>query len=792
MEKTSATKSKYIVALLRLPLLSTLYLLVLGSPFSPSAATYNYGEVLQKSMWFYEVQRSGALPANNRVEWRGSSAVHDGSDVGHDLSGGWYDAGDNMKFNFPMASSVTLLAWGGLEFANGYLSIGQWGWLLNNLRWATDYFIKCHTAPNELYGQIGVGMTDHKWWGAPEVFPNERPSFKIDATHPGSDLAAETAAALAASSILFRATDPVYADLCLTHSKQLFTFADTYRGLYHEAITDVVDFYKSWSGYNDELLWAALWLHIATGDRSYLDYAEKGYSSLPKEPQSDTPKYKEALSWDDKTYGCYVLLAKLTNKPIYHTDTQRWLDWWCYGYTARKAGTTTWSSDVGIAYTPDGLAWVRQWGPIRYAANTAFAACAYTACLDLPAAKRTLYTEWARSQIDYALGSNALKRSFVCGFGSNPPVKPHHRSMHGPYLDDNGRTPVESRHTLFGALVGGPKQDGSYLDDRLDAVGNEVATDYNAGFSSLLAWSVKTYGGTPLADFPQPAVRDTEYTVVAKINTPGDRFTEISATIQNKTTWPARRPEHLKIRYYIDLSEVIEAGIAPTEVVAEFKICHLCSTSLVMTALQPISDSSTIYYTDIILDGENIFPGGQSPYRREVQFRIGLPETAPQNVWNPGNDPSFKGLTTMSDTVGHTAIPAYENGILVWGTEIDGRTFVPPFWNRPAFPQPAYSPSIWNRSLFKGIDPNPVRYTPPQKTSAQRLTIQVQPGRIVVHAHHDGQISLFRLDGAQLQSQSVCADAAAVLNVPQSATQTFIVEFTSDNKHESRIVTAVR
>ena len=26
--------------------------------------------------------------------------------------------------------------------------------------------------------------------------------------------------------------------------------------------------------------------------------------------------------------------------------------------------------------------------------------------------------------------------------------------MHGPYLDDNGRTPVESRHVLYGALVG--------------------------------------------------------------------------------------------------------------------------------------------------------------------------------------------------------------------------------------------------------------------------------------------------------------------------------------------------
>ena len=94
-----------------------IFCLFILSCFSFSLAQdFNYAEVLQKSMWFYEVQRSGKLPENNRVEWRGSSAVNDCGEGGVDLSGGWYDAGDNMKFNFPMASSLTLLAWGGLEY----------------------------------------------------------------------------------------------------------------------------------------------------------------------------------------------------------------------------------------------------------------------------------------------------------------------------------------------------------------------------------------------------------------------------------------------------------------------------------------------------------------------------------------------------------------------------------------------------------------------------------------------------------------------------------------------------
>lgn len=41
--------------------------------------------------------------------------MDDGCDVGHDLTGGWYDAGDFVKFNFPMAYSVTTLAWGMLS-----------------------------------------------------------------------------------------------------------------------------------------------------------------------------------------------------------------------------------------------------------------------------------------------------------------------------------------------------------------------------------------------------------------------------------------------------------------------------------------------------------------------------------------------------------------------------------------------------------------------------------------------------------------------------------------------------
>src|SRR3954454_9494669 len=195
----------------------------------PAAApgAFDCGEALQKSMFFYQAQIAGKKPSWSQVSWRGDAAMTDGADAGLDLTGGWFDAGDHVKFGFPMAFSTTMLAWGAVEYRAAYAASGQLTTFLNNLRVPNDYFIKAHPSAGVLYGQVGKGDDDHKWWGPAEVMPMARPSYKIDATCSGSDLAGETAAAMAASSMVFRPTDPTYANTLLTHAKQLYTFADT-------------------------------------------------------------------------------------------------------------------------------------------------------------------------------------------------------------------------------------------------------------------------------------------------------------------------------------------------------------------------------------------------------------------------------------------------------------------------------------------------------------------------------------------------------------------------------------
>jgi hypothetical protein len=56
-------------------------------------------------------------------------------------------------------------------------------------------------------------------------------------------LAGETAAALAATSMVFKTVNSTYSALCLTHAKQLYDFAKQYKGKYSQSMPQVADFY---------------------------------------------------------------------------------------------------------------------------------------------------------------------------------------------------------------------------------------------------------------------------------------------------------------------------------------------------------------------------------------------------------------------------------------------------------------------------------------------------------------------------------------------------------------------
>ena len=73
----------------------------------------------------------------------------------------------------------------------------------------------------------------------------ERPAYFVSCQKPGSDVAGETAAALASASILFKEdSDATYSNNLLRHAKEIFDFADSCRGKYSDVIHDASIFYK--------------------------------------------------------------------------------------------------------------------------------------------------------------------------------------------------------------------------------------------------------------------------------------------------------------------------------------------------------------------------------------------------------------------------------------------------------------------------------------------------------------------------------------------------------------------
>ncbi|KAH3741117.1 endoglucanase E-4-like [Dreissena polymorpha] len=427
-----------------------------------SAMKYDYAQALRLSILFYDAQRSGRLPPNNPIPWRGDSAVND-SDRGHDLSGGWYDAGNHVKFNHPMAFSSWVLNYGFLKFTDAYISAGQKQMMCDMVKWPLEYFLKCWIPDQQtLYVQVEDGHADQLYWGRPENMHSSRPAYKVSNSCHGSDVAGGTAAAMASGYLVFKniCGDTNFASNLLEAAKGLYTFAKAYRGKYTDCVSQARDFYMS-VDFTDELSAAAIWLHKATGEAAYLQDAMHFY------PAGTT----WGFNWDDANVGAALLLYEATKDNRYKNDIERFI------HSFMPGGS--------VPMTPCGLTYRYYWGSNRYAANAAFIATVAAADGLSP----DEFKKYAMSQINYILGDNKLHISFQIGLGSHFPKKPHHRGSSCPTNSTwcNPTSDADNPNVLTGALVGGPDQGDNYVDRRDDNVKNGVGCDFNAGFQGTLA-----------------------------------------------------------------------------------------------------------------------------------------------------------------------------------------------------------------------------------------------------------------------------------------------------------------
>ncbi|KAF6143740.1 hypothetical protein GIB67_041244 [Kingdonia uniflora] len=466
----------------------------------------DYSEALTKSILFFEGQRSGKLPPNQRLAWRGDSALSDGSSYHVDLVGGYYDAGDNVKFGLPMAFTTTLLSWSVIEFGN------LMGKEIENargaVRWSADYLLKASAStPNTLYVQVGDPNMDHRCWERPEDMDTPRNVYKVSTQNPGSDVAAETAAALAAASIVFKESDPSYSAKLLQTSMKVFDFADQYRGSYSDSLGSVVcPFYCSYSGYHDELLWGASWIHRASQNNSYLMYIQSNGHTLG----ADEDDY--SFSWDDKRVGTKVLLSKgfLDDKveefQLYKVHSDNYI-----------CSLIPGSPGFQAQYTSGGLLYKGSESNLQYVTSTALILLTYAKYLSsngrvaVSCGTSSVTSEnliaLAKKQVDYILGQNPAKMSYMVGFGERYSKHVHHRGSSLPsvhthpdrvncndgfqYLYSGSPNP----NILEGAILGGPDNRDGFSDNRNNYQQSEPATYINAPFVGALAF----FAATPMA-----------------------------------------------------------------------------------------------------------------------------------------------------------------------------------------------------------------------------------------------------------------------------------------------------
>ncbi|KAF0386839.1 Six-hairpin glycosidase [Gigaspora margarita] len=457
---------------------------ITGIPQEPSNNTYpnpEYARLVAYSLYFYEAQRSGKLPTNNRVSWRHDSALDDGKDVGLDLSGGYYDAGDYLKFTFPFSWTITTIAWGALEWGEGYQLANQTQYLRDMIKWGTDWLLKASSNTNitnnqYLYVMIGSLDIDHNYWGPDTKIPTPRPSIKVNSSAHGTDVSSEAAAAMAASSLLFsnQFNDSTYANTLLTYAKNLYSFAEmTPFTLHQNSTPQAKDAYSS-SNYADELVWGALWLYRATNDTSYLNKATNYLNA-------SSFKTKKVFNWDDKSGASYVLLAQLLQQSgqdssKWKSEAERYLD-----SIIRPSGS--------CSFTGGGLYWCdgdSDDAAFSISLGAAFLCLVY-APIATSSAKTQAYIDFALSQIDYVLGKNPENTPYAIGVHPNSPQNPHHAGASGGTDINN---PPQTLHVLYGGIVGGPDKSDQFDDLRTDYSETEPALDYNAAFQGLMAYQM--------------------------------------------------------------------------------------------------------------------------------------------------------------------------------------------------------------------------------------------------------------------------------------------------------------
>lgn len=663
---------------------------VVPAPVSADADV-NFAKALQYSIYFYDANMCGTdVSENNAYKWRGDCHTYDAKlkldttntnlsadfiskyksvldpdgDGCVDVSGGFHDAGDHVKFGLPEAYSGSTLGWGYYEFRDSYRKTGQDKHIETILRYFNDYFMRSTFLDENgevvaFCYQVGDGDIDHAYWNAPELDTMERKGWFATSEKPTTDCVMNTVASLTANYLNFRDTDKEYAEKNLKYAKALYNFAeknDKQKGL----ADDGPKGYYGSQKWEDDYCWGSVWLYLATGEEQYINSAlgilGNDYYAPPTYPHCWNDVWTGALCLiaeaDDAENGALVQKFRdISGKSEYEIT-----DFW----SQIAKACDNWISGNMATITPGGYAFLNQWGSARYNTSGQFTALVY----DKHHGGASKYSEWAKGQMTYLMGDNPIDRCYIVGYSDNSAKYPHHRAASGLTMAEDTR---EQKHVLYGALVGGPGANDEHIDKTSDWIYNEVTIDYNAAFVGACAGEYEFFGDDSMKvtpDFPPAESEEeteTKYWVEAFAKEDG-KVTDVTFYVYGSAPVADKK---LSVRYYFDATGMTNVDnlefrkyYDQTEMETDYKGT--------LSGVKKYKDN--IYYVEVSWDGYAI-----ANSNKKYEFAIGSYDTS--NPWVSSDDWSFQGLSTTADTFKEAPnICVYSDGVLVGGTEPDGTT----------------------------------------------------------------------------------------------------------------------
>jgi endoglucanase len=345
-----------------------------------------------------------------------------------DVSGGWYDAGDQGKYvvnggiaTWTLLNQYERAAARGTagDFADGKMNIpekrNKQPDLLDEARWEIEFMLKMQVPD----GQPRAGMVHHKVhdkeWTALATRPDQdaQPRFLWP---PSTAATLNLAATAAQCARVWEKLDKKLAARCLTAAEKAWTAAVANPAVYAGTAAVGGGPYED-AHVEDEFYWAAAELFITTKKDGYKAFLEKSpfYKKVPLSVGGDG--LASAFDWGNVAALGTISLALVPNglAPKEIDDCK----------VAIEAAADTFQALVDqqgyrLPFKPGVKGY--PWGSNSFVLGNAI-----VLALANDFSGESKYLNAAAEGINYLLGRNPLDKSYVTGYGERPLLNPHHR-----------------------------------------------------------------------------------------------------------------------------------------------------------------------------------------------------------------------------------------------------------------------------------------------------------------------------------------------------------------------------